>query len=307
MAAKKKDSKTRRIIMSALRYLVASVTVAILYYMLFALFFSTEEEKQLQKENRLFSNMYEGMKAKEDLISDVVDGLMEKDNAIYEELFDTAPPSVEEIGDVRSQTVRDEANLSERYFVRSASAQSDSLMRLAGTIESNFEEVFRILQERADSIPPLSLPLKNMSYVQVGASVGMRHSPMYDLQIQHNGLDLIAPQGDKVYAVAAGRVSQVVRSRRGMGNEVEIDHGNGYVTRYSLLGDILVTQGKTVKGGQEIGTVGISTLVSAPHLHFEVWYNWELKDPVDYFFASVSPEEYSRIRYMAANTSQSMD
>ncbi len=307
MVAKKKDSKTKRIVMSVLRYLVASISAAIVFYTLFALFFSTQDEKRLQKENRLYSNLFDGMKAKEELIGDVVEGLLEKDDAVYEELFSTTPPSMDELEHHRSAPVTDNVSLSEKYYVRSASAQSDSLMCMARKIDANFSEISRILQEKADSIPPLSLPLKNMSYVQIGASVGMKQSPMYDLKVQHNGLDIIAPQGAKVYATASGRVSQVVRSRMGLGNEVEIDHGNGYVTRYSLLGDIFVTKGRTVTRGQELGTVGISTLVSAPHLHFEVHYNGELRDPIDYFFVSLDPETYSRMRFMAAKTLQSMD
>ena len=307
MAAKKKDSKTKQILMAILRYTVASLSMGIVLYMLFALFFSTKEERALERENRLYSNMYSAMKAKEELIGDVLEGLMERDDAIYEELFDTPPPSLEEVGGYRGVGVQESEALPERYYVKTAYSRSDSLLAKAREIDNNFAEVFRILQENADSIPPLTLPLNNMSYVQVGASVGVKHNPIYDLQVQHDGLDLIAPQGDPVYAAASGRVTKVTRSRKGLGNEVEIDHGNGYVTKYSLLGDISVTQGKYVKVGQVLGTVGVSTFVTAPHLHFEVYHNGEVKDPIDYFFSSLSPEDYSRMRIMAAKTSQSMD
>jgi hypothetical protein len=211
------------------------------------------------------------------------------------------------VGGYRGVGVQESEALPERYYVKTAYSRSDSLLAKAREIDDNFAEVFRILQENADSIPPLTLPLNNMSYVQVGASVGVKHNPIYDLQVQHDGLDLIAPQGDPVYAAASGRVTKVTRSRKGLGNEVEIDHGNGYVTKYSLLGDISVTQGKYVKVGQVLGTVGVSTFVTAPHLHFEVYHNGEVKDPIDYFFSSLSPEDYSRMRIMAAKTSQSMD
>ena len=306
MAAKKKTSKGGRILMAFFRYTVASVSAAILLYVLFALVFSTSEEKRLQKENRLYSNMYGAMVAKAELIGDVVDGLLEKDDTIYRALFDTPPPSLEDIRGYKADKADSDA-LPERYYVKSASEQSDSLMLLASRIDARFDDIFRIIQEKADSIPPLSLPLRNMSYVQVGASIGMKHNPVYDLTVQHEGLDLVAPQGARVYAVAPGKVSKVVRSRKGLGNEVTIDHGNGYETKYSLLGDISVVQGRSVSLGQEVGTVGISTSVAAPHLHFEVRHNGEVKDPIDYFFASLSPEDYARMRFMAAKTGQSMD
>ena len=307
MAAKKKDSKTKQVLMAIFRYTVASLSMGIVLYILFAMFFSTKEERRLERENRLYSNMYSAMKAKEELIGDVLEGLMERDDAIYEELFDTPPPSLDEVGGYRGVSTEESEALPERHYVKTTASRSDSLMAVARGIDDNFAEVFRLLQERADSIPPLTLPLNNMSYVQVGASVGVKHNPIYDLQVQHDGLDLIAPQGDPVYAAASGRVTKVTRSRKGLGNEVEIDHGNGYVTKYSLLGDISVTQGKQVKVGQVLGTVGVSTFVTAPHLHFEVYHNGEVKDPIDFFFSSLSPEDYSRMRIMAAKTSQSMD
>ena len=307
MAAKKKDSKAKRILMAGLRYLVASVSAAILFYTLFALVFSTQEEKRLLKENRLYNNLYDTMKAKEELIGDVIDGLLEKDEAIYEELFETLPPSLDEISGYPASSTGENEALSEKYYITSASRHSDSLMSMAARVDYNFHEIFRIAQEKADSIPPLTLPIRDMSYVQVGASVGMKHNPVYNLQMPHEGLDLIAPQGSKVYAAAAGQVIRVTRSRKGLGNEVEIDHGNGYVTKYNLLGDILVTQGRMVSLGQAVGTVGVSTFISAPHLHFEVRYNGEVQDPINYLFSSLSPEEYSRVQYMAAKTSQSMD
>ena len=302
--ARKKDSKARRMVLSVLRYLVASVSLAIFFYVVFALFFSTEEERKLQKENRLYSNLYDSMKNREELISDVVEGLLDKDASIYEELFNTQPPSLEEEFGVG---IRKEQEAPNRYYFGTVTTSSDSLMSLASRVEENFNEVFRMLEEKSVSVPPLSLPLRNMSYVQVGASVGLKQNALYGVKLQHQGLDLVAPQGAKVYAAGPGRVVQVIHSRRGLGNEVVVDHGNGYTTRYCLLGDISVSQGKSVSTGTVLGTVGVTNMVSAPHLHFEVHYNGEVKDPIDYFFASVSPEDYSRMRFMAAKTSQSMD
>ena len=158
MAAKKKDSKTKRILMAILRYTVASLSMGIVLYMLFALFFSTKEERALERENRLYSNMYSAMKAKEELIGDVLEGLMERDDAIYEELFDTPPPSLEEVGGYRGVGVQESEALPERYYVKTAYSRSDSLLAKAREIDDNFAEVFRILQENADSIPPLTLP-----------------------------------------------------------------------------------------------------------------------------------------------------
>ena len=73
------------------------------------------------------------------------------------------------------------------------------------------------------------------------------------------------------------------------------------------MGDMLVTKGRRVQRDQRIGTVGISPTLPAPHLHFEVLRRGVPQDPVNFFFASVSPEEYARMMYLSVSTEQSMD
>ena len=300
-----KESRIRTLVTTLLRYVVATVSFSIVLYILFALVFSTEEERHLKRESRLYRTRYAQRKQQEALISDVLDGLLEKDDTIYKTLFETEPPSLDAV--TAADVIAANDSLSESFYLSAAASASESLMLMAGNVDDNFAEIFRLVQRRRDSIPPLSLPLKGMSYVQTGASVGLKDNPVYKLQLMHEGLDLIAPQGDAVYAAANGTVSEVKHSRKGLGNIVEISHGNGYVTRYCLLGDISATKGRSVKRGQKIGTVGISASFTAPHLHFEVRKGGEVLDPVHFLFASLSPEEYARMIYMAVSTSQSLD
>ena len=301
----KKGSRIQRFLNALVRYLVATLSLSIAFYIVFALVFYTREERQLQRENNLYRERYAKMKEKEQLIGDVIEGLLDKDDAIYKELFETPAPSLDAL--TAADLISESDSLSESFYLSSAASRAESMMVMASNVDDNFARIFELLETRRDSIPPLTLPLKDMSYVQAGASVGEKHNPVYKLPMQHNGLDLIAPQGADVFAAAGGTVSMIVRSRRGLGNVVEINHGNGYSTRYALLGDIKLSQGQRVRRGQKIGTVGISTSNPAPHLHFEVRYKGVVRDPVNYLFASLSPEEYSRMLYMATSTSQSMD
>ena len=296
---------TRRRIGKALRYLAATVTTAIGFYVLFSLFFSTEEEKRLQQENDLYATYYQDLREKERLVSDVVEGLEVRDDALYRQIFETEAPSVDAVTAADVISVSD--SLSESFFLSYSASKSESLRKMAENVEQNFREIYRLMAARKDSIPPLTMPVEGMSYVQTGASVGLKHNPLYNVEIRHEGLDLVAPQGSVVRAAADGLVRNVIRSNKGLGNIVEIDHRNGYVTRYALLGDISVTQGRTVKRGQKIGTVGISSTSFAPHLHFEVLRGGKPLDPVHFLFASVSPDEYAKMLYMSVSTRQSMD
>ena len=150
-------------------------------------------------------------------------------------------------------------------------------------------------------------PLKKFSFAQTGASTGDKVNPFYKVKIRHNGLDMIAPSGEPVYASDKGVVSEVVKSRKGLGNVVTIDHGNGYRTRYAHLADIEVRKGRIVKKGTRIGYVGVSGNSFAPHLHYEVLKDTLIMDPVSHFFASVGPEEYVNMLIMSSTTGQSMD
>ncbi len=299
------NKRTKKLLGSIFRYLAATVTVAVGFYVLLALFFSTEEEKKLQQENDLYTAYYPELREKERLLTDVVRGLEVKDDALYRQIFQTEAPSVDAL--TAADMISFSDSLSENFFLSYSASKSESLMRMAGNVEDNFGEIFRALAARKDTVPPLALPLKGMSYVQTGASVGQRHNPLYKVDMNHGGIDLVAPQGSPVFASADGVVRSVTRSNKGLGNVVEVDHRNGYRTRYALLGEISVSQGRSVKRGQKIGTVGISSTTFAPHLHYEVLRGDEVQDPVHYLFSSVSPEEYARMLYLAVSTRQSLD
>ena len=305
MKTKGKINATRRRIGKALRYLAATVTTAIGFYVLFSLLFSTEEERRLQQENDLYATYYQELLEKERLVSDVVEGLEARDDALYRRIFGTEAPSVDAVTAADMISVSD--SLSESFFLSYSASKSESLRMMAENVEENFREIYRLMAARKDSIPPLTMPMEGMTYVQTGASVGLKHNPLYKVDIRHEGIDLIAPQGTAVRASADGVVRSVTRSNKGLGNIVEIDHRNGYVTRYALLGDISVPQGRSVRRGQKIGTVGISSTTSAPHLHYEVLRGGKVLDPVHFLFASLTPDEYAKMLYMSVSTRQSMD
>jgi len=296
--------KVRKSLIGWLRYLLATLSLSILLYVVLALLFSTDEEQRLERENTLYQELYDTLRQKQRLIGDVLDVLEEKDEAIYGELFETTPPSLDAL--TAADLIAGSDSLSENFYLSAAASTSGSLMLMAGKVDECFAEIFQALEERRDSIPPLSHPLPDISYVQTGASVGLKHNAIYKVEMRHDGIDFIAPQGTPVYAAADGVVTQVVQSRRGMGNTVTIDHGNGYVTRYCLLGDLTAKKGK-IRRGQQVGTVGITTLMPAPHLHYEVLHQGVVQDPVNYLFASVSPEEYAKMLFLSVSTVQSLD
>ncbi len=288
-----------------LLFFVASVSMAILYYVIFALVFSTDEERRLRQENRMYEAQLPEMERRERLLADVIEGLQVKDDRIYEEIFHTSAPNMDPGSSLDYLVGLD--SIPDKDIVKRSADRIESIEALASGIEANFRSVIENIQNEDFVMPPMDNPLKEFSFAQTGASVGDRINPFYKVKIRHNGLDLIASAGEPVYAAADGIVSEVVKSRKGLGNVVTIDHGNGYRTKYAHLADMEVRKGRKVNKGTRIGYVGVSGNSFAPHLHYEVYRDTLVLDPVNHFFASVSPDEYVNMLIMSASTGQSMD
>ena len=116
---------------------------------------------------------------------------------------------------------------------------------------------------------PSRMPIAN-SYVTSG--YGGRADPMGRGGEFHKGVDFKARTGDPVMAVADGVVS-FAGVRSGYGNVVEIDHGNGYVTRYAHNSRLLVRVGDLVHAGGVIARAGSTGRSTGAHVHLEVWDN----------------------------------
>jgi len=308
----KKDIKFRKkrtsvwaVLRKILMFFVATVSMAILYYLVFSAFFSTEEEQRLKAENRMFEQEYPELEKKEKMISDVIEGLKVKDDRIYEEIFHASAPKVDPISSVDFLMGLD--SIPDKDIVIYAEKKLDNVENSASVIEENFRKIMSVVRDSGFVMPPMTNPLEDFSFAQTGASVGDKINPFYKVSIRHDGLDMIAPAGEPVYASADGVVKDVIRSRKGLGNVVEIDHGNGYVTRYAHLADVEVRKGRRLKRGERIGYVGVSGNSFAPHLHYEVLRDTLVLDPVNHLFASVTPEEYMNILIMAVSTGQSLD
>lgn len=302
---RKKKTSVWAVVRRMLVFFAASASMAVLYYVLFALVFSTEEEKSLKRQNRMYAREYPELEKKERMLSDVVDGLMVRDDDIYSEIFHASAPDVNPLSAIDFLAGYD--SIPDGDMVLASAAKLDLACRSAARVEDNFRRIADLLSEEGHPLPPMSNPLKNYSFAQTGASTGSRINPFYKVPLQHDGLDMIAPSGEPVHAAADGTVRNVTRSRKGLGNVVEIDHGNGYVTRYAHLADIEVRKGRRLSKGTRIGYVGVSGNSFAPHLHYEVLKDTLVMDPVNYMFASVTPEEYVNMLVMSAMTGQSMD
>ena len=289
-----------------LKYFLVTASLAVVYYVVFSLLVNTDSERRLKRDIQTYESLYGEMLRKEELIGDVLEGLKAKDSEIYRQLFNSDSPDLGVIYPEGMLSVID--SVEDKDIVEHVGRKLDLLEAASDRVEENLLRVTAALDSGGvKSLPPLTNPIGNFSYARTGASVGRKINPFYKVPASHGGLDLISQRGEAVHASAEGTVRSVEHSTKGLGNVVEISHANGFVTRYAHLENTRVSKGQKVVKGQLIGQVGMSGNSFAPHLHYEIMKDTVRLDPLNFMFASVTPEEYMGMLFMSFNTGQSMD
>jgi murein DD-endopeptidase MepM/ murein hydrolase activator NlpD len=135
----------------------------------------------------------------------------------------------------------------------------------------------RLLTDRqlAANAVPSREPIRN-SYIT--SNFGHRADPILGGSQFHKGIDFEADVGDPVLAVADGVVS-FSGDRSGYGGTVEVDHGNGYTTRYAHNSRLVRRAGELVRAGDEIAKAGSTGRSTGAHVHFEVWQDGRVVNP----------------------------
>lgn len=124
-------------------------------------------------------------------------------------------------------------------------------------------------RKKAGSSVPNGKPILETDGYRLSSDFGLRPDPFDGHHRQHEGIDFAAHQGSKILATAKGRVIWA-GNRGGYGNLVEIDHGNGYKTRYGHNEQVFVSVGDLVNEGDVIASLGSTGRSTGPHLHYEI-------------------------------------
>lgn len=133
-------------------------------------------------------------------------------------------------------------------------------------------------QNLSDRVYPKGRPVQSG---WMSSYFGRRTDPFTGKPANHRGVDFAGKSGDEIVAVADGVVTWS-SDRYGFGNLVEINHGNGYSTRYAHNAENLVALGEEVRKGQTVALMGETGRATGPNLHFEVLKNGQRVNPVTF-------------------------
>ena len=293
-----------------MRYLIWGLLVALVLYGIYELVYTGNQDRALRQENEYLQEHYDNLLERSYLVDDVIKGLQARDNQIYHNIFNVDPPSEEGLF-----ATGDEEEL-EKYFaageeqlIESSHEALEDLAHTASQVERQIKAINDCLGDKTfnkENFPSV-IPLENLTIARTGATTGKKINPFFKTFASHSGIDLMAPYGTDVIATGGGVVVEVLKQNKGLGNMVIIDHGEGFQTTYAHLSDIYVAINQRVKRGKVIGRVGNSGTSFSTSLHYEVRKSGRAVDPVNYFFANLSPSAYSDMLLLANTTGQSLD
>jgi murein DD-endopeptidase MepM/ murein hydrolase activator NlpD len=141
----------------------------------------------------------------------------------------------------------------------------------------------------------------------MASGYGWRSDPFTKARKMHWGMDFTAPRGTPIYASGDGVVTRADNRASGFGKHIRIDHGYGYVTIYAHLSRYNVKRRQKVKRGDLIGFVGSTGRSEAPHLHYEVRKDGQRINPINFYYGSLTAEEFENMLKYASQENQSLD
>lgn len=294
-----------------LTYFSASVVLAVLYFIVFSIFFDSPKEKGLKRQISELKVNYQIVNDELNRIETILTDLQERDDNIYRTIFEAEPvqSSVRQAGSGGSNSYRDLEKIENSELVIDVRARLDKIMKKVYIQSTSYDEIIKLARNKEEMLAciPAIQPISNNNLKRTASGWGWRIHPIYKIRKFHFGMDFTAPTGTEIYATGDGTIEILETSKRGYGNKIVVNHGFGYRTLYAHMNKFNVRKGQKVKRGDVIGFVGNTGLSTAPHLHYEVSLNRKKVNPVNYYFNDLSAEEYERMIEISLKSGQTFD
>lgn len=278
-------------------------------------YFPTPKEISYNAERHLLDQKWAFLAIEEQNIKNAL-SLMQIDDEELREILelDSLSLNIRNAGIGGSEILNDDA-INNLIFKNQVIEQYKKIAKLKAQLSIqalSFDTLTKYAEERNwnwSHIPAIQ-PVSYKELHRLSTVYGMRLNPVLKRYMPHRGFDFMADKGDSIYATADGKVSMARMTMGGFGNQIMIDHGNGYKTRYAHLqrgNAFAVKEGDEVKRGQLIGFMGSTGRSAGYHLHYEVLKNGKQVNPIGYFQIELNPEAYDRMLVLAKENSAPMD
>lgn len=299
----------RRRIVSVSMFLLSSLAMGVVFFLILIYALDTPTERNLRQENSQLKSRYNILNRRLDNSLKVMEDIRNRDDNFYRVMMQMDPMSLGQryAGLDNEKRYRELQRLPDAGLVTLLSQRLDLFERQLYAQSLSFDQLRASASSQKDKLAhiPSIMPIDVKDYT-MSSGYGYRRDPIYGSSKFHAGLDFAASTGTSVFATADGVVADAGR-KSNYGNCIDLSHGYNYTTRYAHLSAILVKPGQKVKRGELIGRVGSTGKSTGPHLHYEVRFKDEPQNPVNYYFMDLTPAEYAEMIRTAENAGHVMD
>lgn len=292
-------------------FVMASAICGALLVLVFYQFVDSPRQKVLNRELENMKLHYELLQKKMVQTEKILEDIQERDNNIYRVYFEANPIPDEQrkagFGGINRYKSLEGFDNSE--MIIDATKNLDVLTKQLYIQSKSLDEIINLAKDKEKLLAaiPAIQPVSKQDLTRMASGFGWRQDPFTKARKMHKGMDFTSPRGTPVYATGEGKVIRADNRSSGYGKHIRIDHGFGYVTLYAHLSKYNVKKGQKVKRGDLIGYVGSTGRSQAPHLHYEVRYNENHVNPINFYYGDLSPEEFQEMLNQASQEGQSLD
>jgi len=294
----------KALIYKSLPKFATSIILGIAFYMALSFVIQSPEEKQEEEKRQSLLLQFDYLNRKMADAENALTEIQKRDDEIYRKFFQAnpVPESLRKAGFGGVDRYKKYAGMGNSDVLISTAKRLDILSKQMVVQSKSFDEVIELVKnkEKMMACIPSIQPIAVKDLTRFGSAYGYRMHPILGYLRMHEGIDLTAPSGTKVYASGDGVVLRADWGG-GFGKCVRINHGYGYQTIYAHLNDMNVRPGQKVKRGDIIGLVGSTGLSTSAHLHYEVRINGNPVNPIN-FYSDMTEEQYEEMIKMSSES-----
>ncbi len=290
---------------------LAILLIAFFGFIIFSQFLMSPNERAQKRELDNLKLHYDLLNKRIEETSNILTEIQQRDNNIYRVFFEANPIPEEQrtAGFGGVNRYKSLEGFDNSAMIQKATKDIDVLSKQLVVQSKSLDEIVSLAKEKEKMLAslPAIQPVSNEFLTRMASGYGWRNDPFTKARKFHRGMDFTAPQGTPVYATGDGVVLRADANATGYGKHVRIDHGFGYVTLYGHMTKYVVKRKQKIKRGDLLGYVGSTGRSKAPHLHYEVRKNGQAINPINFYYGSLTPEEFNAMLKIAELEGQSYD
>lgn len=311
LSYRKIERKKRKTFAFISLFLLASFLFSFLILFIASLYIESPKEKALKRELQNAQLQFELLNKKMDEAESVLASVADRDNNIYRVYFEANPIPDEQrkAGFGGINRYKNLEGFDNSKLIIESNKRLDILQKQIVVQSKSLDEITILAEEKEKLLAaiPAIQPVNNKDLTRMASGYGMRSDPFTKARKMHWGMDFTAPRGTPVYASGDGVVKRADSRSSGYGNHIRIDHGFGYVSLYAHLYKYNVKKNQKVRRGDLIGFVGSTGRSEAPHLHYEIFKDGTRINPINFYYGSLTAEEFNKMLEHASLENQSLD